>query len=153
MHWFLDPIKNHYFDFDGRATRQQFWMFVLIYILIAIVLAITEAMVGLEEILTSIYSLALLLPYLGLAVRRLHDVNRSGWWILIGFIPIIGFIVLLIWYVKEGDSGANQYGPNPLAAEGVETSAPSDGTADTSTMASNAPQPGQPSEQTPDERM
>lgn len=117
MDWFIDPIKNHYFDFEGRATRKQFWMFVLFYILAAIVIAVVESMIGMEDILTSVYGLALLLPYLGLAARRLHDINKSGWWLLIGIVPVIGFIVLLIFYVKEGDAGANQYGPSPKSGD------------------------------------
>lgn len=124
MQWFTEPITNHYFDFEGRATRQQFWMFVLYYIIGAIILGVIESMVGLEDILTAVYALALLLPYLGLAVRRLHDVNRSGWWLLIGLIPIVGFIVLLIFYIQKGDAGANQYGPNPAGVSVAEAPQP-----------------------------
>jgi uncharacterized membrane protein YhaH (DUF805 family) len=127
MHWFIDPVKNHYVDFEGRASRQQFWMFILLYVVFAIALAMVEVAVGLDDILTSIYGLVLFLPYLGLAVRRLHDINRSGWWILIGLVPLVGFIVLLVFYVKQGDSEANQYGPNPLGTTGDDVPQPPDG--------------------------
>jgi uncharacterized membrane protein YhaH (DUF805 family) len=65
--------------------------------------------------LTGLLSLALLLPYLGIAVRRLHDTDRSGWWILIGLVPIVGIILLIVWYCTAGTAGPNTYGPDPKA--------------------------------------
>ena len=102
--YFIDVIKNHYFDFNGRATRKQFWMYVLFFIIFWVLLGIVSAFLGEKAgtVLTGIVSLALLLPNLGIAVRRLHDIGRSGWWILIGIIPVINFIggiVLLVFYV------------------------------------------------------
>lgn len=102
--YFIDVIKNHYFDFNGRATRKQFWMYVLFLIIFSVLLGIVSAFLGEKAgtVLTAIVSLALLLPNLGIAVRRLHDIGRSGWWILIGIIPVINFIggiVLLVFYV------------------------------------------------------
>ena len=112
MNWYLDVLKNKYALFDGRARREEFWMFALInFIISAIVGAITK-MIGFES-LSFLYSIAVLVPSLALGARRLHDTNRSGWWQLLSFIPIIGWIVLIIWYATEGDSGSNQFGENP----------------------------------------
>lgn len=111
MNWFLDILKNKYAKFDGRAQREEYWMYTLIYIVIYIVLATVDYMLHMK-FLSSIFSLALLIPGLAVAARRLHDINRSGWWQLLVFIPIIGWIILLIWYITDSDSGSNQYGPN-----------------------------------------
>lgn len=102
--YFIDVIKNHYFDFNGRATRTQFWMFVLFSVILGIVLGLLSTLIGEKAgtVLLAVVNLALLLPSLGIAVRRLHDIGRSGWWILIGIIPVInliGGIVLLVFYV------------------------------------------------------
>ncbi len=146
MHWFIDPIKNHYFDFEGRATRQQFWMFFLIYLIVAIVIGVVESMVGLEDILTGLFGVALLLPYLGLAARRLHDIDKSGWWLLIGLVPIIGFIVLLVFYIKKGDAGENQYGPSPLGPEAAAPTPGGEAPAESAPMANDMPPQQPPSE-------
>jgi uncharacterized membrane protein YhaH (DUF805 family) len=116
IQYFTDAVTNHYFDFNGRTRRTAFWYFVLVYFIIAVVLGIIQSVAHLGSILTALLSLALLLPNLGIAVRRLHDTNRSGWWILIGLIPIIGWIVLIIWYCEAGTTGSNQFGPDPKAA-------------------------------------
>jgi uncharacterized membrane protein YhaH (DUF805 family) len=116
IQYFMDAVTKHYFDFNGRARRAAFWYFVLVYVIIDIVLAIIQQVAHLNNILTGLLALALLLPNLGIAVRRLHDTNRSGWWILIGLIPIVGWIILIIWYCQAGTTGANQYGPDPKAA-------------------------------------
>ena len=117
MNWYLDAWKN-YVNFQGRARRKAFWMFALFNIIAIVVLASLEGLVGLRDnggygILSGLYSLAVILPALALAVRRLHDTGRSGWWILIGLIPLVGPIVLLVFYVQDSQPGANQYGPNP----------------------------------------
>ncbi len=111
---FRTVVTEHYFDFNGRARRQTFWYFVLVYFVIAIVLGIIQSFLN-TSILTGLLSLALLLPNLGLAVRRLHDIDRSGWWILIGIIPILGWALLIYWYVQPGTAGANQFGADPKA--------------------------------------
>ena len=101
--YFVDVIKNHYVDFKGRATRKQFWLFTLFNFIFAVILSMLGSMentVGdVFDILNLIYSLAVLLPSLAIAIRRLHDIGRSGWWFLIGFVPFIGQIILLIFYV------------------------------------------------------
>ena len=117
--WYLKVVKEKYADFSGRAGRPEFWYFVLANILISIGLALIDNILGTTVgaggtgILGSIYSLAILIPSIAVGVRRLHDTDRSGWWILIGLIPLIGAIVLIVFYVQEGIPGTNEYGPNP----------------------------------------
>ena len=106
---------DHYTNFDGRASRPAFWWWFLFQILVLVGAQILDAILG-TGFLYLIAALGLLLPSLSVGIRRLHDTNRSGWWILIGLIPIIGFIVLLIFYIQESDAGDNQYGPPPATA-------------------------------------
>jgi uncharacterized membrane protein YhaH (DUF805 family) len=89
--YYLDPIQNHYFDFQGVTGRKAYWMFVLINFLISLALAIVLAIVHLGP-LGGLYSLAVLLPGLGIGVRRMHDTGKSGWWLLVAFIPLVGWI-------------------------------------------------------------
>ncbi|MFG2308760.1 DUF805 domain-containing protein [Streptomyces sp. NPDC048566] len=117
MHWYVDVLKK-YAVFSGRARRQEYWMFFLFNLIIAIVLAILGRAMG-TSILSGLYSLAVLLPGLGVAVRRLHDTDRSGWWILIGLIPLVGAIILIVFLASEGKREPNQYGPNPKLAPAV----------------------------------
>jgi uncharacterized membrane protein YhaH (DUF805 family) len=110
-----------YADFSGRARRKEYWLFTLINILILIGLAIIDVTAGLEVgdeemgVLSGIYALAVLIPGIAVSVRRLHDTDRSGWWLLIGIVPLIGDIVLLIFFVLDGTPGDNRFGPNPKA--------------------------------------
>jgi len=113
MEHFLDAVKR-YADFTGRATRTQYWMFILFYIIGYVALAVVDALVT-GGLLTMVYSLGLLLPCLAVAARRLHDTNRSGWWQLITLIPLIGLIVLIVFLVQDSTED-NQHGPNPKAA-------------------------------------
>ncbi|MFE9809318.1 DUF805 domain-containing protein [Streptomyces sp. NPDC005227] len=117
MNWYLDVLKK-YAVFSGRARRQEYWMFFLFNVIIAIVLAIVGKVIG-TTLLSVIYSLAVLLPGLGVAVRRLHDTDRSGWWILIALIPIVGTIILIVFLASEGKQQPNEYGPNPKYAPAV----------------------------------
>jgi len=100
MEYFIDPIKNHYVDFEGKVKRKPFWMFMLFNFIIAVVIAIISGVIGLP-IISSIYSLAVLLPGLAIGARRLHDIGKSGWWQLIGLIPLIGIIVLIVFWAKD----------------------------------------------------
>jgi uncharacterized membrane protein YhaH (DUF805 family) len=120
MNWYLEAWKN-YANFQGRARRKAFWMFVLFNIIALVVLGLIQGALGLSGesgygILTGLYSLAVLLPALSLAVRRLHDTGRSGWWLLIGLLPLVGEIILIVFYALDGQPGENQYGPNPKGA-------------------------------------
>lgn len=115
MNWYLDVLKK-YAVFDGRAGRQEFWMFVLFNVIISIALGIVAALIKFP-LLSSVYALAVMLPSIGVAIRRLHDTGRSGWLLLVGLIPCVGLIVIY-WYILEGTPGENQYGPNPKESAG-----------------------------------
>ena len=117
MNWYLDAWKN-YFTFTGRSRRKAYWMFVLFNI-IAIVLAnVIDNVLGLAGAegygpISAIYGLAVFIPGLALAIRRLHDTGRTGWWMLLGFLPVIGIIILIVFFVTDSQPGSNPYGPNP----------------------------------------
>ncbi|MEW2165289.1 DUF805 domain-containing protein [Streptomyces sp. NPDC007084] len=117
MNWYVDVLKK-YAVFNGRARRQEYWMFFLINLAVVIVLAIIGKIIG-TSVLTLVYELAVLLPGLGVAVRRLHDTDRSGWWILIGLVPLVGWIILIVFLATEGKPQPNEYGPNPKFAPAV----------------------------------
>ena len=113
-------VLNKYAVFSGRARRREYWMFVLVNFIIMIGLSVVISIVAsvlklgsAASYLSQIYGLAVLLPSLAVGVRRLHDTGRSGWWLLIGVIPLIGSIVLLILMAKDSQPGDNAYGPNP----------------------------------------
>ena len=112
-------ILKNYCNFEGRATRREFWMFFLFTFIIGFILGLFGK-VGMY--ISYAVSLALLLPNLGLSARRLHDINKSGWLLLLGLIPLVGAIILIVWFCKEGDKGANQYGEEPVTptAENVQ---------------------------------
>jgi len=112
MQWYMKVLKN-YVGFQGRARRKEYWMFFLFNFLFTMLLSMIEMMLGLGGILSGIYGLAVLLPSIAVSVRRLHDIGRTGWWMLLSFIPIIGLIVLLVFAVFDSQPGENKYGPNP----------------------------------------
>ncbi len=120
---FGEAIKSgfaNYVTFSGRAQRSAFWLWVLFAILASVACGIIDgAIFGFDEAnkpLSGLFGLATFLPGLAVTVRRLHDTGRSGWWVLLWFIPLIGWIILIIWYCQPGETGNNQYGPNPLGA-------------------------------------
>ncbi len=118
MNWYVIPWKK-YVTFEGRARRKEFWIFTLINMIIAsIITAIfptnTETMT--PSVVSSIWSLVILLPSLAVAVRRLHDTSRSGWNLLWALLPIIGWIILLVYYCQDSHD-ENEYGPNPKTEE------------------------------------
>jgi uncharacterized membrane protein YhaH (DUF805 family) len=108
-------VLERYAKFDGRAGRGEFWWFVLANFLVVVVLAILIQISGIFWILYAGYALALLVPSIAVAIRRLHDTNKSGWWLLIGLIPF-GGIVLLVFYILEGTNGPNDHGAAPEPA-------------------------------------
>ncbi len=118
--WYLDPIRNHYADFTGRASRQQFWMYVLFNFVIGVVISLIDQMLT-GGFISLLYGLAVLLPGLALGARRLHDTNKSGWIQLVGLIPIVGLIILIVLFAQPGDPETNQYGAPPVAG-GVQAS-------------------------------
>jgi len=124
MSWYIQVLKK-YAVFSGRARRKEIWYFVLISYIISTVLWWIDSLIGTYQIdnlwtiyvLFSLYGLAVLLPSIGVSIRRLHDTGRSGWWIFIGLIPLIGAIILLVFFVTDSQPGTNQYGPSPKLVE------------------------------------
>lgn len=110
MEYFIAAFKQ-YATFTGRTTRKEYWMFILFYLIFSVVLAIVDGVLGIQ-LLGLIFSLALLVPSIAIAARRLHDTGRTGWWQLIVLIPLIGFIVLIVFLCMDSTE-ANQYGPKP----------------------------------------
>ena len=138
--YFIGTIKDRYAQFDGRASRSEFWYYVLFYAIGSILIGIVDGFLGTQYVyvigsaapdatgiaavattqsigyLSAIYSLGLLIPSIAVSIRRLHDTGRSGWWFLLGVIPVvnlIGIFVLLFFYVQDSQPGENEYGPNP----------------------------------------
>ena len=127
--YFIDTLKNRYADFKGRASRSEYWYYLLFSIIVNIILGLIDSLVlnpvlGIQPlveqshtgILGTLYSLAILIPSFALGLRRLHDIGKSGWWILLAIIPIVNFIgifVLLYFFIKDSQPGSNAYGPNP----------------------------------------
>ena len=118
MNWFLTALKK-YATFSGRAQRAEYWYFVLFYILIFIGLSFIDNITGSFSaeagmgLLGGILTLALLIPSIAVGVRRLHDTGRSGWWLLIVLVPLVGAIILLVFTVQDSEPGENAYGHNP----------------------------------------
>jgi len=105
---------SNYVNFSGRSCRSEYWFWVL-FVLIADIVAIAiDAAIGMQ-IVSSLFGLAVLLPGLAVTVRRLHDLDRTGWWIFLGLIPLVGAIILIIWFCSRGTEGGNRFGPDPLA--------------------------------------
>lgn len=119
MKWYLKVLRQ-YADFDGRARRTEYWMYLLFNLLFGIAATILDNILGLKfnsempyGFIYLIYSLAVFIPGLAVLVRRLHDVDKSGWWFFIALIPIVGGIWLLVLLATDGTPGTNQYGVNP----------------------------------------
>jgi uncharacterized membrane protein YhaH (DUF805 family) len=114
MNWYLDVLKN-YAVFEGRARRMEYWMFTLWNTAVALLLFLIGAAAGGQTgfVLNMMYAFAVLPPSLAVAVRRLHDTDRSGWWLCLVVIPFVGSLVLLVFLVTDSQPGTNQFGPNP----------------------------------------
>jgi uncharacterized membrane protein YhaH (DUF805 family) len=112
MKWYLKCLKQ-YADFSGRARRKEYWMFYLFTIIFFIVAIVFDGLLGSPGVISCLYFLALLIPSFAVTVRRLHDINKSGWWILIDLIPYIGAFWLLILLVTDSDPYNNRYGEDP----------------------------------------
>lgn len=107
MKWFVQCVKK-YAVFSGRSHRTEFWMFTLVSFLISVALGFLDLFdLG---IVGSLFTLAIFVPSVAVSVRRLHDINRSGWWVLVALIPFIGWLVLLIWAIRKSDEGENRFG-------------------------------------------
>jgi len=123
MSWYLGVFKK-YATFSGRARRKEFWMFILFNWIFSVVLIGLDNLVGTTfenqstGIFSALYSLAVMIPGLAVAVRRLHDTGKSGWYVLVVLIPLAGFIWYIVLQATEGQPGENQYGPDPKAVVG-----------------------------------
>ena len=121
MNWYLHVLKN-YATFSGRARRKEYWMFFLFNVLISLGLGVLDVVAGTYSVeyetgfFSALYSLLVLIPSIAVSVRRLHDTNRSGWWILISLIPLIGVIVLFVFICLDSQPGTNRFGANPKEA-------------------------------------
>ncbi len=104
-------VLSKYADFTGRARRSEFWFWELAVIIASIIGAILDAIIGVQ-LFQIVIALGTLIPGLAVGARRLHDIDKSGWWQLIGIIPIVGWIILIVWWAT-GSKPDNQYGPNP----------------------------------------
>ncbi|AXY02541.1 DUF805 domain-containing protein [Vibrio alfacsensis] len=118
--WYYKVILN-YTVFSGRARRLEYWYFTLVNVLVNLVMAIIDRLIGLVVHIENfgffgmIYALFIMIPSIAVTVRRLHDSGRTGWWALIALVPIIGIVVLLYFLVQDSEEGSNQYGANPKA--------------------------------------
>lgn len=114
MEWYLKVLRS-YAHFEGRARRREYWYFTLINVLIAVALALIDGALDIS-LLSPLYTLAVFIPGLAVSVRRLHDTGRSGWWLLLSLVPLVGAIVVLVFMCLDSEPGANQYGPPPKGA-------------------------------------
>lgn len=122
MNWYIEALRK-YAVFYGRSRRKEFWFFFLFNLLFSLALTMADDALGTLNkeagigVLSGIYTAAVFLPGLAVAVRRLHDIGRSGWWVLIGLIPVVGTIVLLFLFMLDSQPGDNRFGQNPKANE------------------------------------
>ena len=120
MDWYLEALKK-YAVFEGRSRRKEYWFFGFFNAIFSVVLVIADVLFGTSGgafspgLLSTLYTVGVFLPALAVLVRRLHDTNRSGWWVLISFLPLIGVLVLLFFSLQEGQPGENEYGVSPKA--------------------------------------
>ena len=121
MEWMMMPLQR-YADFSGRSRRKEYWMFFLFVIIVALVLGIIEGVLGLTGMigpygpLTALFLLGIIIPGIAVQVRRFHDQDKTGWFVLLGLIPIVGGLIVLVFMCLEGTRGPNQYGPDPKGA-------------------------------------
>ena len=108
--YFVDYLKTNYTNFEGRVSRSQFWYFVLCYVVVAIPLGLIDGILFQKQVLSLILALALIVPQIGIGVRRLHDLGKPGWWYFMVLIPLVGPIALLVLFCMKGENKDNQYG-------------------------------------------
>lgn len=126
LDWMTMPLKR-YTDFSGRSRRKEYWMFVLGVFIVAVVLGIIEGILGLSGMvagaygpLTVIFLLGLIVPSIAVQVRRFHDQDKSGWFVLLALIPLLGGLIVLVFMCLEGTKGPNRFGPDPKDPAGTE---------------------------------
>ncbi|MED1203921.1 DUF805 domain-containing protein [Heyndrickxia acidicola] len=115
MKWYLGVLRN-YVNFKGRARRREYWMFFLLNAIFTLVLTAVDSAFHLNKILSTIYSFAVAIPGLAVGARRLHDIGKSGWWQLLGFIPLVGGIILIVFWCQNSTI-ENKYGRNPKESD------------------------------------
>ena len=121
INWYVVVMKN-YVGFSGRARLAEYWYFLLVNVIVAFLLGVVDGLTGIG-ILSPLYSLVVLLPGIAVAIRRLHDIDYSGWYVLLGLVPVVGGLILLFLFTRPGTAGANRFGADPLSepmAENVE---------------------------------
>ncbi|MFI5734122.1 DUF805 domain-containing protein [Kribbella sp. NPDC051587] len=119
MHWYVEVLKK-YAVFRGRARRKEYWLYTLVNLVVSIVLAIVDRLLGTDgriDLISGVYGLLVLVPTLAVTVRRLHDTDRSGWWILLNLFPVVGWLVVLVFNVMDGTPGPNRHGADPKSPE------------------------------------
>ncbi|BDH44494.1 DUF805 domain-containing protein [Salmonella enterica subsp. enterica serovar Choleraesuis] len=121
MDWYLKVLHN-YFGFSGRARRKEYWMFILVNFILALVLSAIDNLLGLKigkdhDLLSTLYAIAVFIPSWAVQFRRLHDTDRSAWWLLALIIPFIGWLIILIFNCQRGTFGQNRFGEDPLPPE------------------------------------
>ncbi|MDE7144910.1 MAG: DUF805 domain-containing protein [Duncaniella sp.] len=110
-------VTTNYCNFNGRSSRSEYWWFALALFILSAIIRVIFGMDTTGQIVSGIVNIALLLPSLGVAVRRMHDIGKSGWWVLINLIPLVGLIIFIVWTVKDSQPTPNQYGPVPNLAQ------------------------------------
>lgn len=133
MEWMLMPLRR-YADFSGRSRRKEYWMFILLILIVGVGLGLVTgsfttvsdqadsfemATWSSSSILLSVFYLAIIIPSLAVQVRRFHDQDKSGWLVLLNFIPLVGGLIVLVFMCLEGTRGDNRYGPDPKAGENI----------------------------------
>lgn len=133
MEWMIMPLKR-YADFSGRSRRKEYWMFFLLILIVGVVLAMftgsfaamtdptsaaAEGAMGAGSIIMILFYLAIFIPALAVQVRRFHDQDKSGWFVLLGFIPFVGGIIVLVFMCLEGTKGENRFGPDPKMNDNI----------------------------------
>jgi uncharacterized membrane protein YhaH (DUF805 family) len=123
MTWALMPLQK-YAVFSGRSRRKEYWWFILFTFVVSLVLGIIDTLAGTYDttygigLVSGLFNLAILVPSIAVNTRRLHDTGKSGWFQLLFLIPLVGFILWIIWMVRDSDDGMNQYGPSPKTPAG-----------------------------------
>lgn len=127
MEWMLMPLKR-YADFSGRSRRKEYWMFLLGVIIALVVLGLIEGALGMSGMIAGVYgpltavlALAVIVPGIAVQVRRFHDQDKSGWFVLLNFVPFVGWIIVLVFMFLSGTSGSNRFGPDPKDPASAET--------------------------------
>jgi uncharacterized membrane protein YhaH (DUF805 family) len=118
---FTEAIQSgfrNYVTFSGRAARSEYWWFYLFTVLVNFAGGFLDGLTGGVGLINLAVFLGLILPTIAMAVRRLHDKDRSGWWLFIGLVPLIGILLILYWFVTRGTPGPNRFGPDPLSNPG-----------------------------------